>query len=119
MNQQTNSKLLVQLRNVINEKAEFPIGTLVYFGPDNSIVTKIVAVVIQSKDSNPILKSWSGPGIISSQTNVLEIGQFFMENQVENIIMTNGIVGCPHDEGVDYPAGEECPYCPFWSENST
>ncbi len=28
--------------------------------------------------------------------------------------MTEGIIGCPHEEGADFPSGQECPYCPFW-----
>jgi len=28
--------------------------------------------------------------------------------------MTNGVIGCPHEEGIDYPLGEDCPFCPFW-----
>jgi hypothetical protein len=27
----------------------------------------------------------------------------------------NRIVGCPHDEGIDYPDGEKCPQCSFWA----
>ncbi|HEY2587148.1 MAG TPA: hypothetical protein VGI81_15480 [Tepidisphaeraceae bacterium] len=22
--------------------------------------------------------------------------------------------GCPHEEGIDFPLGQECPFCPFW-----
>ena len=23
-------------------------------------------------------------------------------------------MGCPHEEGEDFPEGEDCPFCPFW-----
>lgn len=23
------------------------------------------------------------------------------------------IIGCPHEEGIDYPDGQVCPQCPF------
>jgi hypothetical protein len=23
-------------------------------------------------------------------------------------------MGCPHEEGEDFPVGEDCPFCPFW-----
>jgi len=29
-------------------------------------------------------------------------------------VVTDGIIGCPHEEGIDFPVGEGCPYCPFW-----
>jgi len=119
MSQNINSKLLDRLRNVVNDKTEFPYGTLVYFGPDDTNVTKIVSVVIQSQDSSPILESWSDPEIMSNQNVLSEVGQFFIKYQVDNIIMTHGIVGCPHIEGVDYTTGEDCPHCPFWSAKPT
>jgi hypothetical protein len=25
------------------------------------------------------------------------------------------ILGCPHEEGIDYPLGEICPECPYWA----
>ena len=25
------------------------------------------------------------------------------------------IIGCPHEEGIDYPMGRTCPRCPFWA----
>jgi hypothetical protein len=29
--------------------------------------------------------------------------------------LTDRIIGCPHEEGKDYPAGDVCPQCPFWA----
>ena len=26
-----------------------------------------------------------------------------------------GNMGCPHEEGEDFPDGEDCPFCPFWA----
>jgi hypothetical protein len=25
------------------------------------------------------------------------------------------MLGCPHEEGIDYPEGEACPECPYWA----
>ena len=32
-----------------------------------------------------------------------------------SVVMTDGIIGCPHQEGIDYQ-GEWCPVCEFWRE---
>jgi hypothetical protein len=32
-----------------------------------------------------------------------------------SVVVTQGIIGCPHEEGIDYPVGEQCPRCPFWA----
>jgi hypothetical protein len=29
--------------------------------------------------------------------------------------LADRIIGCPHEEGVDYPEGQSCPRCPFWA----
>ena len=30
-------------------------------------------------------------------------------------VVTDGIIGCPHEEGSDYPEGASCPQCPYWA----
>ena len=39
---------------------------------------------------------------------------FIKDHDVVSISMVDGIIGCPYEEGIDYPAGEPCPQCPFW-----
>ena len=99
------------------QKGNYPIGTISYYGPDNQTVTKIVAAVLPDKETNPILKKFIGEGVAKNPEVAAAIGVFFQEQQVQNVVMTEGIVGCPHEEGVDYPSGESCPECSFWAEN--
>jgi hypothetical protein len=33
---------------------------------------------------------------------------------VKSVVVADRIIGCPHEEGVDYPNGTKCPSCPFW-----
>jgi len=110
------NKLLQQLRSVIRQKTKFPIGVLVYFGPDDKTITKIVAVVLESPGTDPILKSWNGLGVTTDREVALEIGLYFKKYHATEVVMTDSVVGCPHEEGVDYPVGEPCPYCPYWEE---
>ena len=97
-------------------KSNFPFGTIAYYGPDDKTVSKIVAAVLADENTNPILKKWTGDGIAQNPETASEIGKFFQEQQVTNVVMTEGIIGCPHEEGVDYPIGESCPHCPFWAD---
>jgi len=97
-------------------QGKFPIGTIAYYGPDDKVVSKIVAAVLVDENTNPIIKKWSGDGIAQNPETASEIGKFFQEQQVANVVMTEGIIGCPHEEGIDYPIGESCPQCPFWEE---
>ena len=44
------------------------------------------------------------------------IVEFVQAHHVRSVVMSPGIVGCPHQEGVDYPEGEKCPACPYWAD---
>jgi hypothetical protein len=94
----------------------YPIGTLVYYGPDDETVTKIVASVLPEEGASLISKRWYGEGVVQDPQVIAEVGQFFKSQQVQKVVMTGNIAGCPHDEGIDYPQGEECPHCPFWGD---
>jgi hypothetical protein len=41
--------------------------------------------------------------------------RFVVEQGAKTVVMTDRIIGCPHEEGVDYPDGQACPQCPFWA----
>jgi hypothetical protein len=94
----------------------YPIGTLVYYGPDDQTVTKMVASVLPEEGADLISKRWYGEGITQDLQVLAEVGQFFKSQQVQKVVMTGNIAGCPHEEGIDYPEGEDCPYCPFWRD---
>lgn len=33
---------------------------------------------------------------------------------MREVAVTDDALGCPHEEGIDFPEGQECPYCPYW-----
>jgi len=39
---------------------------------------------------------------------------FVREHGARSIGMIDRIIGCPHEEGIDYPLGASCPQCPLW-----
>ena len=100
----------------INEQPEFPVGTLVYYGPDDQTVTKIAAGIVVKEGDIPITRAWYGDNVTTNPVVLGELGRFFKEHGVQRVVMTSGVCGCSHEEGVDYPPGEECPYCPFWGK---
>lgn len=111
---QKRSQYLEYFRKAIQNQTQYPFGTIAYYGPDDQTVTKIVAAVLPDEKTNPILKKWIGEGVSQNPETIAAIGKFFQEQQVQNVVMTEGIIGCPHEEGIDFPAGESCPQCPFW-----
>lgn len=92
-----------------------PIGTVAFYGPDDKTTTKIVAGVIKRPGATPILRRWVGTRIKDNPKVRREIGEFFKRHRVERISVSDGNMGCPHEEGPDFPLGEDCPFCPFWA----
>jgi hypothetical protein len=43
-----------------------------------------------------------------------EVLRFIENHDVKTVVMTDRIIGCPHEEGTDYE-GPTCPMCPFWA----
>jgi hypothetical protein len=97
---------------------KFPIGTIAYYGPDDKITTKIVASVIPSQFADPVQKKWFGPDVRTNSRTQQEIKQFFGVNGVKTVGGFEENIGCPHEEGIDYPRGRDCPECPFWRGKS-
>ena len=63
------------------------------------------------------MKKWqTSTGDIRRDAAVFEaIFRLTQTSRVRSVAMTEEILGCPHEEGVDYPLDEVCPECPFWA----
>lgn len=95
----------------------YPIGTIAYYGPDNKKATKVAVGIVMAENEEPaIMKKWfSQEKDIRREIKIMnEIKDFFSENGVRSVVLASKILGCPHQEGIDYPEGEYCPECPFW-----
>ena len=95
-------------------QVEFPIGTVALYGPDDKTTTKIAAAVIRHEGAEPILKRWVGTEVTTNPKVQKELQEFFEQHGVRSVAMSEGNMGCPHEEGEDFPIGEDCPFCPFW-----
>ena len=103
-----------EMKHGAHEPTQFPIGTIALYGPDDKTATKIVASVIVAENAEPILERWVGTKLKGDQKVLREIKAFFKKHKVKSAVMTDGNLGCPHEEGEDFPVGEDCPFCPFW-----
>ena len=96
----------------------FPVGTIAFYGPDNRRASK-VAVGIASVPQSELteMRRWfAEAGDARKDDKILtEITTFLREHEVHSVAMTDKIIGCPHEEGIDYPDGEQCPVCPYWA----
>lgn len=96
----------------------YPLGTVAFYGPDNVRATKVAVGIVHKEGGEPrAMEKW-----LSEVTDVREdedvggqVLAFLQRHHVRTVIVGPGILGCPHEEGIDYPVGEACPRCPFWA----
>ena len=95
----------------------YPVATLALYGPTADVASKLVVAIFSKKDVLETLER-----LFSDSVDVradAEIGRKVIDllkrHKVKSVVITDGIIGCPHEEGVDYPEGESCPECPYWA----
>jgi hypothetical protein len=53
---------------------------------------------------------------VRNDPEIIEAILRIIENHgAKTVASIDRIIGCPHEEGIDYPEGEKCPQCPFWA----
>ena len=95
----------------------YPIGTIAYYGPDDKFASKVAASVMLAEGAEPRVERWLREDAdIRRDPSVFEaILGFFRSHGVKSVVVADRIIGCPHEEGIDYPEGEKCPQCPYWA----
>ncbi len=61
-----------------------------------------------------MLKRWVGTDVMANPKVQKELQEFFEQYGVQSVGMSEGNMGCPHEEGEDLPVGGDFPFCPFW-----
>jgi hypothetical protein len=96
----------------------YPIATVAYYGPNESKATKVVVAIIPSEDAeaDPLERWFGAERDMREDENVTSrILRFIKDNGARSVAAVGKILGCPHEEGKDYPEGEACPMCPYWA----
>ena len=96
----------------------YPIATIAFYGPTADLATKIVVGIFkeENSDADPLVKWFSQNLDIRSDDDIgKDLVAFIKSHEVKSVVASDGIIGCPHEEGIDYPEGKSCPECPYWS----
>jgi len=117
-------KIRAKTKNPLRKMASkgfrgYPIATVAVYGPDNKRASKVAVGIVAAQDQEPVaLERW-----FSDVTDVREdkqiqaaILEFLKLHQPKSVVVIDRIIGCPHEEGKDYPEGESCPMCPYWAD---
>jgi hypothetical protein len=92
------------------------IATYSEYGPTDNFCTKIVVGIVDKNSSNIIdMKKWfsDGQDIRLDLDIKNSVFQFIKRYNVYTTVSLGRIIGCPHEEGIDYSLGSECPTCVF------
>ena len=114
--------MLERARKRLSKRAKrgfrgWPLATVALYGPDDTMATKLAVGIVPSEDAEATeLRRWFSEGAdIRGDARVAEEVLAFIETAgAKTVVMTDGIIGCPHEEGIDYE-GATCPVCPFWA----
>jgi hypothetical protein len=110
-------------RDKLRKKAKkgfrgYPVATLAYYGPTDQRASKVVVGIIQTEgaEAEPLEKWYSESGDVRIEPDINEsVLHFLRAHAAKSVVAVDRIIGCPHEEGVDYAEGEKCPLCPFWA----
>jgi hypothetical protein len=93
-------------------------ATVAYYGPDDTRASKVAVGIIRAEGGGvAALERWySHDADVRADPSINHaIVEFIHRHSVKTVVAADRIIGCPHEEGVDYPEGEACPECPFWA----
>ena len=94
----------------------WPVATIAYYGPNLTQASKVAVGIVPYETAEPLeVRDWKvEKGDVRVDSAIAQQILDFIERQgVRSVMMTDGIIGCPHQQGLDYE-GEWCPVCEFW-----
>ena len=122
MTTRDNEQMIERARKRLRKRAKrglrgYPVATAALYGPDDTRATKLTVGIVPAEDADAThLRRWFAEGAdIRDDAGVTEEVLAFIDAAgARSIVMTDRIIGCPHEEGIDYE-GPNCPACPFWA----
>jgi hypothetical protein len=95
----------------------YPVATVAFYGPDDRRASKVAIGILLGANEEPArMQCWTSDDrdVRNDPVIARAILDFISELDVKTVAMTDRIIGCPHEEGIDYQ-GPICPTCPFWA----
>ncbi len=98
----------------------WPTATIAFYGPTDKKATKVVvSLIVEEGGEIAQMERWQseqGSDLRRDTESNNRIIDLVDRWKPKSIVSMDQIIGCPHEEGIDYPEGESCPDCPFWKD---
>ncbi len=95
-----------------------PLATVALYGPDDRMATKLSVGIVPAEGAEATdLRRWLSEEQVDIRVDnrvAEEVLSFITEAGAKSVVITDRIIGCPHEEGIDYE-GSTCPVCLFWA----
>jgi hypothetical protein len=114
-----DDKFLKRLRKKAKKGLRgWPLATVAFYGPDLGFASKVTVCIMPARDAPASeLRSWyvTDHDIRNDPAVAAEMIGFIAEHNALSVGMAESILGCPHQQGIDYD-GDWCPDpgCRFW-----
>jgi len=95
----------------------YPTATIAFYGPDDAFATKAAVGILSREDGkcDDLYRWLTNAGDIRQDEKIAaEILEFIRKQNAKSVAMPPAIIGCPHEEGIDYPDSKKFPHCQFW-----
>jgi len=101
----------------------FPVATVAFYGPDNQSATKVSVGIVNQQHEVVLMEKWFSKDyddvdVRFGSVVIQRVLDFIEQQNAQSVVISEGIIGCPHEEGIDYLEGEVCPECPFWANRN-
>src|SRR5471030_2697837 len=107
------------LRSRSRRRGRYPLATIAAYGPDATLATKLVVSVVKrpGRRGPSAVRTWTTQAVDvrHDPTIAADVASFVRQERAKETVTSDRIIGCPHEEGIDYPMGRACPRCPFWA----
>jgi hypothetical protein len=116
-------KLKSRVRSPLEKKARrgfrgYPVATVAFYGPSDELASKVAVGIVpaENAEADPVERWFSDELDVRRDPAIgEEILSFTRQHGAKTVVVADRIIGCPHEEGIDYLDGEACPRCPFWA----
>src|ERR1019366_7918819 len=87
----------------------YPVAAIAFYGPTAALATKVVVSIVRDEGQDPDpLERWfsENTDVRNDPATGAALLAFLQDRGANSVTPTDGLIGCPHEEGIDWPPGK-------------